>query len=1409
MCLVGLGILSSCSKDKKQDYFLTAHEKTVKRSCGEMNKLTNLLEYDSFRWAIICWGWDLDYPDFYSAIQKVDPDSWNHLMISFDEFFFNNKERRYRYLKLFNDLDKFNILKDFEILLGTITEKNFNDLIHRVLGQALSIKENGAEKKSILLKLMDILRADQESIIRFEKLYKATSVALKGDNKYITPVFSAFLQKDNFKEKRIVVVDQFFKSLSKSGLGLFDKYFIDSFMSYKNEEGRYWFYQWIKKLKKDPGPLLKLLSYGHTLHPTATLDINNFLALTPTLSCRTDGNRGDYSIDTEKKLRIFMERLANDDLIEFIDFSNEEVVELHLAESICNIENELKQRGTDLSLLIKDVFKFIHDPQIYLFFQRVHQNILATEETLNERNPYYLSHFYLGDFYQEASGFNKYFIDDEGSQYIQVLINIMSSYSEEDYENFIYFLRKAMKAKNLDILNGMGSFWLSLDSSEKDSFLNLVDVFFEKDLNYWGLLKLGEVFMEDLKVFLPLLANNIARDDAVKNKTLWSLYHVSKELKGQKVSGDFKKIFSHREILRTFKIIAGTVFGRHKKKTDIDGPTTLKRDQFLMVSDLLKINRPECYYQKTCKKELECFESLSEVALGLTNLSLELPKKCQEMESHYFPFRFIQYLNKINIESTVLGHGPLVTENGLGKKEVLNELIGKFLLLKEKDSPMKPMELINFVKEMLLIRKDPVSLERPGLMALGDSIQSLQFLLKDSNVGLEKYLTYLKDELAYLSDLKITRYAKIFSKILENYSQSHYEEREKFNEEHSCRSMFPRTYRVDSCPDKKVIKDGVKNILSILKRKNEGKEPALGLLVKALTPGHGARIPFLTEEGEKKHIHHVIDLQQYVLYAYDSLTHKDTVRFYTGPKEYDYFDSKITQAEQTEITMRDVGFFGSYFGFYYFNTLALGWDYVESVQGSIKQFEKFIVKCLNNPICSFLSPVADFLTFGTTKYSLLPKKAKFWSLNVMNTSPSLIRAADNYEHNGKVFHHDNFIKAFTSVFVQSSPEEAQYHGLLSEMSDHYTTIHNAGAMFQFAEISGLKNMARFVYDRFGPKKSRFNQIIFGEEFQRVNRKLFQGISVLKTQEALLNILNKYLGPGKELDGALDTLIDWIYDLPYEKQRVVEEVVGDIVIIISSLGKDLKDSDFKDFGDTYAGNNIFNFIDSLENWVLITHQIIQHFPKDVQLFDIIDVLRDPIRFIRNGLSTRTLNGQSRKDSVSERRKLFYVFINESFKIADTLMSKKSGIDFSGLLLGKIQKRPKAAFDTFKSVVVSWRKVLRSMHFEQSGKNGPFTRDRKSIEHLAKLIGLYARKKQASTHNIRSWLASTSHPLIDGKQNTEYKKLRSLIDYLLLSPHGQNQYGRLHSAVHQVLVTDYDSLEAYVDKMLVLLNLVHQK
>ena len=1390
-------LLNSCSDSEPVGggYPTTSREEEIKRSCGKMNKVSDILDYESFRWATVCWGWDQDYPSFYDAMSKVDSSDWNHLMGPLNEFFFNNRKRRDKYLELFNELDREAALDDLAQLLNAFNENNLNDIFYRVFGEVIH-KQESFFGKSSFFEMMDILYMDRNSLDNFGAFFRAMNKAFEGDDKNITAVFRPLIEKKNFREKRIELIDQAFEYISSANITVFERSFIQFFLSFKNPEGKYWFHNWIRERANDPTPVLKILSYERSFHPTATRDFSSLISLSPTMPCHSEGGDKNYVVNVDEIFRKVISELAEGSSTEFLHFVNQKFTDIHLANSICDIREAFNKSGTDISSLLGGIVKPTSNPSVFSLLQHIHRGIFEAEEESGRKDIYYFIRFYLSDFFQEMMQFNQYLVDQEKGYYLQVLINIISSYPEKSYESFVNLVDTMLEEDSLHFLRGAGEFWMGLSFSEKEALLNVVDIFFKEDVNYIRVLKFFETFVGDLKDFFPLLADRIAKGGEEKTKTLDAIYNISKNLRGEDILNDLRKIFSRDEILRTVQILTGAMFGRDSIEERYSTPG---ENQLLDIESLFKINKEAHEIPQEYRRYLKCFDHLSQVEPGFENLLYRFPKECEGLEENYFSVKLVQYLNSINDESMKFVGEPLLAEDGLASKHILSDLAMGFFSLESKESPMTSIEVVDLVGEILFSSEK--KLPAPGgdgIRFLEDGLRLIRFLLEDNEGDINNYLLLLKKKFAELSDSEISEYTYLISDVLEYYSQSR-EQRETFKEKYPCEKVFPITHRLDPCPSRSVIKEKIKSVLNILRKKHEGKKTPLELLTEAVTPGYGIRMPFLTEDGQETYINHVIDIQQYLLYSYDTFINADEVRYYTGlDEEKDFFDSMIRDIEQTEIVIRDISFFGNYFGYHYLNSTVLGWDYIEEAKKSTNLFKNKISRCLNGSFCrKFISPV---VSLGRLNLKKLPEHARFWAKNVVNTAPALIAVGENYEHQGRIFNHDDFMKAIISIFVQSSPDEAQYNGLFSKMSEKYMGVHNGEAILRLAELSALRNTSRFFYDRIGPEQSKYDAAVFGDEIQRINRNLLRNNYLEQTQGFLLKILNEHLGEGGKLDFVIDSLIDWIADLPYDKQRVVEEVVGDLLIIMSSLGEDSEDRDFKSFGATYASNSIFKHVDSLENLFLITYQASKYFPEGVELFDLFDAVRDPIRFLRNGLSQRKFSQGETEEAIGQRRKVMYRFINESFRILDAFVAKSVDSNISQFILSKMLHSPNKTLQLFRAASSSLRDALRGVHLEESGTEGSFVEDRNKIYQIAQLLSFYSgSSNRLKTYNIRNWLVSTFYPTLNGQPNGEYRKFIHLIDYLLRPSRENSQQTNLRFILREILVADYNSLKAYIEEV----------
>ena len=1367
-CVVLSVFFISCSGEKNslRPYPQSFSEQKIERSCSRMNILSNLLDYESFKWASICWGWDVDYPHFYNAFLKINPDAWNHVMGPLDKFFFNDRSNRNKYLKLFNNLEKNGILDDFEVFLGSINKNNMNDLIFNVLKRSF----DGGDK-SPLMGLMDIFSADEESLKFFIELSRATIKVLEGENKNLNVALKDVISEGAFTEKRIALVDEMFRALLDGGLNTFDRHFIRSLLSYKGENGEHWMHDWIKSQSQDPTLLQGLLTYEDSFHSGAKIDFSNILQLGSTILCSSEDGRTDYLVDAEGVLRGFVTNLAAGDFISFLSFLNKEALNAHIADRVCNIRELFDEQGTSLGTLMSNVFGTIDDRESHLFFQRIHQNLLKTEKKTRKRDSYYLIKKYLGGLGREAQSLGHYLIIEKKSRSIHAILNVLAGYSKQDYTSFLSFIEILLEKENVEILRDVGEVWLNLKNTEKEYLVQIVDVLFKDDFHYINILKIAQVFIDDFRVFIPLLGDKVAKNEAVKMKTLSALLNISGKFKGEKVLGDLRKIFSRREILKTLKVLSGLAFSGEQP---LVGKSILGNNDF---SDILGTGG----YDPSALSNLRCSNYLSQEKISFDDLIYVLPHQCSEIEDEYFPVKFLKYLGEVNQQATDFGYGPIFTEEGLGSKEIAGEIANAFVLLKSKGRIKKIIDSLDFTKKVLFLDKDSYPEEKSGISFVENALNFSHILFRDNSPSTQDYRSFLKQVFMETGDAEIFDYISNAAKILRNYGNYYYYE-PRFHEKYSCRSLAPHDYRLSSCPEKDFIKGKIKRIVDVLGRRYEGKKSSIEYLLESIDPDVGLKIKTLSPKGEEEYINYVIDLRNYLLYAHDGISYSDQVRFYTGlNKKKDYFDSVMNNAQKMDVVVRDSGFYGNYFGLHYLNNTVHNWDYLTSVQKSLSLFKR-LSSCVNAPVCRFISPIIGPLTLGRWKIRDLPLKGRFWSLNIVNTFSTLTAVADNYSHGKFVFSYDRLMKAFLSIFVHSSPDEAQFTNSWTKFTDKYMDIHNGRVILDMAEMSSFQNMARFTYDRFsGYDRDEFHSIVFGDEFERVNKRIFKGIASEQSKEAFLNILNKHSKDNGAISVIVDAVVDFLAQVPYGKQRVMETVLADILVIISYLGEDHDDAVFKKFGGRYAANNIFNHVNSLESILLLARGFIENAPKDMEIVNLLHAIRAPVRFLRDSLSKRDLvsMGNVKPADVSARRELFYVFLNDTFQIFQTLMAQRSFVGFSEFLLGKATKSPEAFWKSLQEVLVSLGRFMTAMHYQGEKKH------RGDLFKFSDTLSFYSSEKGVRSKNLRKHIASMD--------------MAKLMDYFLQPSKADKERTNIHTALRQILQGDEELLKSYMQRI----------
>ena len=124
---------SSCRRQEAPS-IEKSFDKTAKlqrvEACSQLSFNQNFLFKSNVEKLFSCTRWDLRFPHFFQAIKNIDKDSWNHFFQPLSKIFFENQEKRDRYLYLFKKLDEMDALDDFGYILTSLNEKNLYDEIH-------------------------------------------------------------------------------------------------------------------------------------------------------------------------------------------------------------------------------------------------------------------------------------------------------------------------------------------------------------------------------------------------------------------------------------------------------------------------------------------------------------------------------------------------------------------------------------------------------------------------------------------------------------------------------------------------------------------------------------------------------------------------------------------------------------------------------------------------------------------------------------------------------------------------------------------------------------------------------------------------------------------------------------------------------------------------------------------------------------------------------------------------------------------------------------------------------------------------------------------------------------------------------------------------------------------------------
>lgn len=1380
-CLVLVGCNQS-PKEIEPDHKLTSDEINAGISCNQVNTVRGFLLHRNFILAAECFGWKQNFPNLYRALTQVDREAWDHLLIEVDRFYISDFQRRDQYLAHFKRLDSDESLDDLARILGAATDTNLNDIIFRILSNQSNLGQRVEREK--LKEVLNVLNARPKTIRSFANMFKIMNQALDGEGKDIFSVFLPLITKPDFRDARLQLLDAVATTFKDDNLSGLEKFIIKRLLRVQNQHGRLWLYDWIQDLSKTPETFVKLLNYSNKIHPSSFTDYENLMNLLPELGCYNEGNYVGIRIDVEEKIRNFVKGLTEKTLIDFVSETNSIAAEVYIANESCEMDEAFSNNSIKVLSTMQSVMNLLSDEEIFRLLGFLHRNVFDGEDEFSEDGTLFFLEFHNGRTYRATARLNDVIINKYRNKFFIVLLNILKDVAELGYHEFAFFIDTALRDENLKTIEAIGDIWLQLNGSEKEAFLNLIDVFFSEGINYVVLLNFFEKFVDDLEVFIPKIARSLTADDAKKEKTLNALLEISSKFQGQAVLEDARRLLSRDEIISIVENLSNAANPQLAPPSidPISSEINLPPLDTIVYDEVLRCE--ENQDPTVCAEVYRCFRQLSDDTYNLYTLAQDPSLSCLNIKASSFGLRIIQYLNLANQKYKQYFNDDLIAENGFLNPKVLSESQKNLAALHKiphEEHGNYLQYIIDTIENQLfhLVRVN----DGYGYLSNFENIMSFMASAIDlENEDFNQTIYKLKTDLADLDSEEIKEYFDLLTLALREYPEFEYVT-PTYVEENSCEQTFKQEFRYDACASNELIKRNSKRILEILGRKYDGKKSPAELLVRAFHPESGLEIPTQDESGKDIDINYVMDIRNFLYYTYDTYTNGESLNFYTSKDDFK-FSPYVSYAEMTELVITEASFYGNYFGLFYLNSVTKAHDYQKQARKN-KDVFNLVKKCVNGDI-----PIIGLLCKPLSRWLVgLPKLAQWWSKNAINTFDSLIVVDNEYQHSDGIYRHGNFLKTFLAAMVNSSPDKAQYTQTLNIPTKRWEFIHNGEIIFRMAELGAFKNFGRFFTDRISGDKSEFDAFVNSYQVKRVNDRLLKSMPLEDLISTVENLLTELGGENGELEQSIDKLIDWIGTLKYSELRRLEKMLANILVIGTYLGPDLEDKDFRSFGTRYSGNNLIGLIKTLDHFIPFFNQVFDLWPSENPGIDILLKLEKPIAFFKKNLLP---------EADKARRQTYYQLLNKTYKILERA-ALKSGETSGTLAIAKMVKADPSIVGKFEKALDSGIEYVERIGLKYNGSG--FVENKFRYYELADFIDKLSSNEFIDSENLREYILNTEKQIVEGEPNPDYRKDRKIIKLLAIREDGKTL---LEAGLRTSFVDDKNLLRQFINEVFPLIN-----
>jgi hypothetical protein len=1154
-------------------------------------------------------------------------------------------------------------------------------------------------------------------------LIRHITKAIGKDKELFRDQVNQYFHEDVFVTMRLNLISKLAEKII-AGISEKDRDFVDRLLTTKGPGTEDpWIHYWLNRDEMTQASFSGLLRYSIDQNPSFIKDVKVVRqGFKEGLACQNYSTENRINLKLKTHVTEFLNKIHTGGKKEFYEFALQNINDATLAKPFCPMLSRFakpitflefdtivkEEHAINFSKIINDFSEFVSDDNRYvvlkfllhLSMEEARENDVSSEE--------YIIEMMTDPIFEHLNELNKFMIR-LAPRFFEVVYGIGRRFHQNGFKSLANLNSELITNKeNASKILGWAESWRFFTREEHNFLFNYIDAHLAEKTNYILLFNFYAKMLDELSEVGPKISDAWASNEVLLEKTFQSIKNLSVNLSGADTLNDFKKFFSRDHIIKVMQIVT---VGPEIKSKAIARLEDIYSQKYVLRSSHESYNLIiDEDIEEEVGKIINCLKEMGSKDNDFYKLVLSLPKDCRSLRSDEFTLKVFNWSNAIannyaefnkskfsSNDKKLVGNENLFDRFGLvspgmlntgtaytkiidktlgpaglnpdgkgGVSYLINSLYQHLYQLKGGGEGFQP-ELNNLVKFAGVVLAEDEYAQRAFRNRLlhelseEENFNQIEPFLNLSHHIFGDYLKWYGDYPAYQADLNRNLGVE--------------------DKSYSCENFLNQNLGTEECPSNRKIKFVVKVLLKFLKKRNDvGTKTAIGQFMQAFIPGSGIMIPVLEKDKKtgkkiKKEVLKRLSLKEAIKMHYDFTNkslpiNQQVLEYQHIRKEVPYYlptefnmtvpispfigsrtesKEKMTTMERIEIVIRDIRFDMGYLGAHYLNATSKGHDYDETLKSKLALFEK----CVPLKFCG----------------KFLNKTEKRLGSNAVMTFPGLMDA-----NTGPGFRYAPFMKALLGSLVRSSERKSRKSSLVKikmfgkdlqipwVQTKKQLRNHNVHILARIAQLSALSNIGRFIQDRFGRTAGEFKEFFNGRELDLIDQALLRGFPVDKSEAVLIDVISNLVDV-ENTDGKifLDLMIDWLNGLEYQELKLVENTIGQLLVISSYLGTPeflfkKETTNAQELAERYKDNNLFHMVNSLSSIIKVWPEVEKAFDrKNVKMIKVVKTLNNLLFFFKRNLL---------KEKTAESG-VYYRFLNEVFLILNKGLLQENSLDQKGI------------------------------------------------------------------------------------------------------------------------------------------------